>query len=427
MTLLMALGIILLAFLGSPLFIIAGLITFLGFYFSDTPIANIIGELYRMANAPGLLAIPLFTFAGTILAEGKTPQRLVNLSNALFGWLPGGTAIVTIVSCAFFTAFTGASGVTIIALGGLIHPILLKEKYPEQFSLGLLTSCGSLGLLFPPSLPLILYGLVADTSVDRLFMAGILPGFLMLALMSVYSIRVGSKTTREKIPFSFSSLFNALKAAVWEIPLPIIILGGIYGGVFTATEAGAITAFYVLVIEVFVYRELSLFRDIPRIMKESMILVGGILIVLGCALGLTSYLIDAQVPMKLFESIQIYIQSKFAFLLLLNIFLLIVGCMLDIFSAIIVVVPLIIPISNHFGIDPVHLGIIFLANLQIGYITPPVGLSLFISSLYFNKPVIWLAKSSLPFFIILVLVLIVITYIPEFSLFLANMFNPAAF
>ncbi len=419
MKLIIALATALLAFVGTPLFIIIALITLLAFHAAEQSSALIIVELSRLATAPALLAIPLFTLAGSILAESKTPKRLINLSNAFFGWMPGGTAIVAIVSCALFTAFTGASGVTIIALGGLIHPILLRERYPENFSLGLLTSSGSLGLLFPPSLPLILYGLISGASVDQLFIAGLVPGTIMLIVLSLYSARIAHGTRAvDTHPFSISKAFSAVREAAWEIPLPIIILGGIYGGIFTVTEAGAVTAFYVLVVEVFVYRELSLFRDIPRIIKDSMVLVGGILIILGLALGLTSYLVYEQIPMHILEYMKNYIGSQIGFLMVLNVFLLIVGCMLDIFSAIIVVVPLITPIAESLGIDPIHLGIIFLTNLQIGYITPPVGMSLFIASFRFEKPVMRLYKASLPFLIILLLILVLITYVPEISLFL---------
>ena len=380
-------------------------------------------ELYRLANTPTLLAIPLFTFAGYILAESKTPLRLVALSKAFFGWIPGGLAIVTLVSCAVFTAFTGASGVTIIALGGLLYPILIKENYAEKFSLGLLTTSGSLGLLFPPSLPIILYGLVAKISIDKLFVAGFIPGILLMLALGFYSVRHGIKAHVPKIPFAWKNVYSALRGAIWELPLPFVIIGGIYGGWFTATEAAAITAFYVLIVEVFMYKDLALFSDVPRIMKESMVLVGAILIILGCALGLTNYLIDEEVPMKLFAFIREMIQSKFVFLILLNIFLLIVGMMMDIFSAIIVVVPLIIPIATAYNVDPVHLGIIFLTNLEIGYLTPPVGLNLFISSFRFEKPVTQVVQATLPYIGILLIALIFITYMPELSLWLVNLLN----
>lgn len=431
-TIFIGLLLVLFAFLGSPLFAIIGIIAVLAFYAGGIDSSAVIVELYRLANTPTLIAIPLFTFAGYVLAESKTPKRLVALSQALFGWIPGGLAIVVLVSCAAFTAFTGASGVTIVALGGLLFPILVKEQYSEKFSLGLMTTSGSLGLLFPPSLPLILYAMVAsnsrsiagvipEVSVDRLFVAGIVPGILLVVILSLYSMRQGTRAHVPKIPFNWKNLWYAVKDAIWEIPLPFIIIGGIYGGWFTATEAAAVTAFYVVIVEVFFYRDIKLFSDIPRIIQESMILVGAILVILGCALGLTNYLIDEEVPMKLFEWIQSFVTSKVVFLILLNIFLLIVGMMMDIFSAIIVVVPLIIPIAMAYEVDPLHLGIIFLTNLEIGYLTPPVGLNLFISSIRFEKPITTVVKATLPYIGILLIALLIITYVPELSLWLVKL------
>ena len=408
------------ALFGTPLFIIIGSIALLLFYNQGIDSSAIIIEMYRLANAPALLAIPLFTFAGYLLSESDTPKRLVNISRALFGWMPGGLAVVALVSCAIFTAFTGASGVTIIALGGLLLPSLLSENYPEKFSLGLLTSSGSLGLLFPPSLPIILYALVAQISIDKLFLAGILPGSLMVGLLMVYSVFIGKRTKLPVVPFSGKYLFLAIKDARWEIPLPFLIIGGIYGGLFTVTEAAAITAVYAIIVEVFLYRELSFFKDIPRIMRESMLLVGGILIILGTALGLTNYLIDAEIPTKILNLMQQYVSSKIWFLVMLNIFLLVVGCMIDIFSAIIVVVPLIAPVALNFGIDPIHLGIIFLANLGIGYSTPPVGINLFIASFRFKQPIPKLYLAAIPFLIILLISLVIITYVPDLSLWLVH-------
>lgn len=424
--------VLLLAFLGSPLFSIIGAVALFAFYAAGMDIAAVIVELYRLTSAPALIAIPLFTFAGYILAESKTPERLVALSQAFFGWIPGGLAIVALVSCAVFTAFTGASGITIIALGGLLFPILIQEKYSEKFSLGLLTTSGSLGLLFPPSLPLILYAMVAsnsrtvggtvpDVSIDKLFVAGILPGILLVAILSAYAVRQGIRAQIPNIPFKWKNAWNAVKNAAWEIPLPFLVIGGIYGGLFTATEAAAVTAFYVLIVEVFIYRDLKLFSDIPRIMQESMVLVGAIIVILGCAMGLTNYLVDEEVPMKLFAWIQEFITSKELFLVLLNIFLLIVGMMMDIFSAIIVVVPLIIPIATAYDVNPVHLGIIFLTNLEIGYLTPPVGLNLFISSYRFEKPVSSVITATLPYIGILLIALLIITYVPQLSLWLVEL------
>ncbi len=418
--LLFGLLLLLLALFGTSLFVIIAAVALLAFFYADIDASAVIIELYRLASQPVLLAIPLFTFAGYLLAESKTPQRLVNLSRAFFSWLPGGLAIVTLISCAIFTAFTGASGVTIIALGGLLYPVLQEENYPEKFNLGILTSSGNLGLLFPPSLPIILYGLVSSTSIDKLFIAGIIPGTIMIVLLSVYSVYKMRKVHTQTEPFSGKRAWQAIKEAAWEIPLPFIILFGIYGGFFTATEAAAVTAFYVLIVEVFIYGDIDIKKGLPKVMRDSMILVGGILVILAAALGLASYMIDAEIPMQILAWMQTFITSKFAFLLVLNIFLLVVGALMDIFSAIMVVVPLIIPIAQNFGVDPVHLGVIFLANLGIGYSTPPVGMNLFIASFRFEKPIMKLYIATIPFIIILLVALAIITYIPELSLWLVR-------
>ena len=420
-TVLIIIVLFLLVVFGSPLFAIIGAIALIAFHSAQIDSSAVIVELYRLANTPTLIAIPFFTFAGYLLAESNSPKRIVALARALFGWIPGGLAVVALISCAIFTAFTGASGVTIIALGGLLYPILLKEKYPEKFSLGLMTTSGSLGLMFPPSLPIILYAVVAKISVDKLFVAGFVPGMLLLIILAMYSIRFGIKARVPKTTFEIKNVLIAIKDAAWEIPLPFLVIGGIYGGLFTVTEAAAVTAFYVLVVEVFIYKDLKLFKDIPKIMQESMVLVGAILIILGTALGLTNYLIDAEVPMKLFTIIGELITSKLLFLILLNIFLLIVGMMMDIFSATIVVVPLIIPIALAYGVDPVHLGIIFLMNLEIGYVTPPVGLNLFIASYRFEKPITKIYTSTLPYIAIRLVVLVLVTYVPDLSLYLVKL------
>lgn len=400
------------ALIGVPLFCVIGSLAIYAFVSVEIDISAIIIEMVRLASAPTLLAIPLFTFTGYLLAESKAPSRMVDFSRALFGWIPGGIPVAVFITCAFFTAFTGASGVTIIALGGLLYPILKSEQYPEKFTLGLLTCSGSVGLLLPPSLPLILYGVVSNTSISRLFMAGIVPEIMLITFLSIFSIRKGFNRKQKRVKFSFSQLAKSAQAAIFEIPLPFIVLTGIYSGVFTPTEAAAISAIYVLVVEVFIYKDISLTKDLPEIMKKSMILVGSILIILAIALGFTNFLVDAQVPMKILAWIQQYIHNKWVFLILLNILLLIVGCMMDIFSAIIVIVPLIKPIAVSFGVDPVHLGIIFLCNLEIGYSTPPIGINLFISSSRFNKSIIDLYKSTLPFLCILIFGLLLITYFP---------------
>lgn len=404
------------ALLGAPIFAVMAAIALVSFYFSGIELSAVAVEIYRLSSAPTILTIPLFTFAGYVLAESKAPMRLLKLSQALFGWLPGGVAIVCLFVCAFFTAFTGASGVTIIALGGLLYPILLEEGYSERFSLGLITTCGSLGLLFPPSLPIILYGIIAKVDIDQLFLAGLIPGIVLMLILGGYSIWTARHINRPKRTVSFNEIKTSIWEARWEIPLPFFVLGGIYGGFLTATEASALSAFYVLVVNVFFTKDLSLKRDVPKVIVESLTLVGAILLILCCAMGMTNYLVDEEIPMKILEAMREFITNKYLFLLVLNIFLLIVGCLMDIFSAIIVVVPLILPIAEQFGVNPLHLAIVFLTNLEIGYITPPVGINLFISSFRFNKPILELYKVSIPYLILLSIALIIITYIPWLTL-----------
>ncbi len=412
---LLAPGLILLALLGAPLFAIIAASALWGFWKSGIDLQVIAIEFFGIAEMPILLAIPLFTFAGYLLSESNAPHRLVRLTRALLGWMPAGLAIVSLVACAFFTAFTGASGVTIIALGALLFPALNEAGYPERFNLGLVTSAGSLGLLFAPSLPLILYGVVAEISIEDLFLAGILPGFLMLLVLSAYSVW---KNRAIRVPigdFSWAEVAAATRAAAWEIPLPIVVLGGIYSGYFAISEAAAVTALYVLVIDVLILKEVA-WREIPRIMRESMVLVGGILIILGVSLASTNYMIDAGVPQKLLGWISGYVASPFGFMVLLLVFLLILGAVLDIFSAIVLVVPLILPIATQFGTDPVHLGIVFLATMQLGYITPPVGLNLFIASYRFERSITRLYVATLPWFLFLLISVGIIAFWPQLSL-----------
>ncbi len=412
-----------LALLGTPLFIIISASALLSFHLVGIDSSIVIIEMYRLAKTPMLIAIPLFAFAGYVLAESGAPGRLVRVSKAILGWLPGGLAVVVLFACTLFTAFTGASGVTIIALGGLLLPALLSEKYPERFSLGLVTTSGSLGLLLPPSLPLILYGVVTKTSIDQLFIAGIVPAVLLVVLLSLFSVYKGLEAEVPSSRIALREVIDAIRIAKWELPLPAVVLAGIYSGYFAISEAAAITAFCVVVVEVAIYRDVRV-RDLPQIMQKSMVLVGGILIILGAALALTNYMIDAEVPMKLLDFLKVHIESKLVFLIMLNIFLLLVGCMIDIFSALVVVVPLISPIAQAYGIHPVHLGIIFLVNLGIGYSTPPVGMNLFIASFRFERPVLKLYMASLPFLAILLLALIIITYVPSLSLFLVKPGGP---
>ena len=411
---------VILAILGMPLFAVLGAGGIFASHNADLDPVVLIIEMYRLASQPNLIAIPLFTFAGMIMAAGGGPQRLIILFNAFFGWMPGGLAVVTIVSCAFFTAFTGASGVTIIALGGLLYPLFKQANYPDRFTLGLLTSSGSLGLLFPPSLAILLYGIISGVNIDELFIAGIIPGIILLILLSLYSYHSARSWHETPHEFSLPKLVDALKASYWDILLPIFIVIGIFGGFVTVTEAAAVTASYALFIETVIYKKINLSTDLYKILIDTATLVGSILIILGVAMGLTNLLIDSQLPMKLLAFLEKNIDSQLQFLLLLNVFLLIVGAMMDIFSAIVVVVPLILPIAMRYQIDPVHLGIIFLANLEIGYLTPPVGINLFIASQRFGKPILTLFRSTFPFLLIMLIWLIMLTYIPALTLWWKN-------
>ncbi len=397
-----------------------------GFYGAGVDLSVVAIEFYRIAETPVLLAIPLFTFAGYLLGESGAPDRLVRLTKSLIGWLPGGLAIVALASCAFFTAFTGASGVTIIALGALLYPALQQAGYRENFNLGLITTSGSLGLLFAPSLPLILYGIVVQqlglgqqVTIKALFLAGLLPGLLMLVMLSGWSLWVGRGLRTPLAELSLREALGAIRESKWEIPLPFVVLGGIYSGFFAVSEAAAITAIYVLIVEVLIHREVG-FLHLIAVMRKSMILVGGILIILGMSLASTNYMVDAEVPIKLFNFVSQRVSSPTMFLILLNLFLLILGTMLDIFSALVIVVPLMLPVAINYGIDPVHLGIIFLANMQIGYFTPPVGMNLFIASYRFEKPILQLYRATFPFFVILLLAVLIITYWPALSLYLVG-------
>lgn len=417
MTLLMVAGVILLALAGAPIFSVIGICAILAFHQEGIDLSAIFIELYRLTSTPALVAIPLFTFAGFILAESKTPERLTRLSEALFGGFAGGSCLIVLASCAFFTPFTGASGVTIIALGRLLYLHLLKENYPKNFGLGLVTSSGSLGLLFPPSLPLILYAVISQANIDKIFLAGIVPGLVEIGIIAIYCIFKSIEFKSPRIPFDAAKAKAAIRESFWEILLPFIILFGIYGGIFTVAEAAAITVVYVITVEAVIYKDIDISKDLPRLMRNSMILVGTILIILGAARGLTNYLIDEQVPMQLFTFIKKYIDNQFTFLIVLNLFLLAVGCTMDIFSAIIVVVPLIIPIAKSFGVDMVHLGIIFLANLEIGYSMPPMGLNLFIASSRLEEPIVKLYIATLPFLALRVINVLLITYVPALCLY----------
>ncbi len=422
MTILLIVALIVLALLGAPLFTILAGAAIVGFTQQEIDLTILGVELYRLVDTPILLALPLFTYAGYLLGEGQTAKRLVRLIMALVGWLPSGLAIAALFTCAFFTALTGASGATIVALGALLYPALMQAGYPQKFSLGLVTTSGSLGLLLPPSLPLILYAIIAQqlpqgsgVTIEAMFKAGILPALLMIFLLSLYSLWVTRKHAIPLQAFSWSELKIAAKGAKWEIPLPFFVLGGIYSGFFAVSEAAAVTALYVTIMTVFIYKEIS-FKQLFSIMRESMVMIGAILLILAVAMAFTNWLIDAEIPTRLFEFIKQHIDSKWTFLLLLNIFLLILGCFLDIFSASVIMIPLLLPIAIGYGIDPIHLGIIFLANMELGYCTPPVGMNLMIASYRFKKSMMELYQTTIPFLLVLIVAVLIITYVPWFSL-----------
>jgi len=401
--------------LGAPIFVGLGGMAILLFWNASIPIASVPAETYRLVASPTLPTIPLFTLAGYILAESHAARRLVQVFRALFGWMPGGVAVASAAVCAFFTSFTGGSGVTILALGGLLFPMLLQDRNPEKFSLGLLTAGGSLGLLFPPSLPIILYGITAHTPINEMFLGTLLPGVLLFVLLAGWGMRQGILSGVVRTRFDLKEAAIALWEAKWEVLLPIITLVGIFGGFATLVEAAALTALYAFGVEFLIYRDLSIVRDLPRIVTSAATLIGGVLIILGVALGFTNYLVDADIPTAALEWIQSYIHSPLMFLLILNVFLLIVGCLMDIYSAIVVVVPLILPMGEAFGIHPVHLGAIFLANLELGYLTPPVGLNLFLASYRFERPLPEIYRAAVPMLLILGIGVLIITYVPWLS------------
>ena len=401
---------------GTPIFIGLGGLAILFFWSDYTPISAISAETYRIVVSPSLPTIPLFTLAGYILAESRASERMLQLFRTAFGWLPGGTPVIIVLLCGFFTALTGGSGVTILALGGLLFPLLRKEGYSELFSLGLITMAGSLGLLFPPSLPLIIYGVTALVSIKDLFIGGLIPGIILSLVVAGYSIFQGYAQHVERRPFKLKEIWAELKNSYWEVIIPILILYGVFGGHTTLVETSSIAVIYIFLVEVFVYKDLAI-GDMPRIIIDCATLIGGVLIILGVAMGLTSYIVDAQIPVLLMEWVKETITSKYVFLLLLNILLLVVGCLMDIFSAIIIVVPLITPLIELFpDIHPVHLAVIFIANLELGYLTPPVGMNLFLSAYRFDRDMPVVYKATLPFFLLSLIVVLAITYIPILSL-----------
>ncbi len=404
---------------GMPIFIGLGGFAVLLFWKDFTPITAIPAETYRIVVSPSLPTIPLFTLVGFILAESGASRRMMTFFQSAFSWIPGGTPIIVVILSGFFTAMTGGSGVTILALGGLLYPMLRKEGYSELFSLGLITVAGSLGLLFPPSLPLIIYSVSAGVSVKDAFVAGFIPGTLLIVLIGIWAVYQGKVQKIEQIPFNWKKVFSSTKESIWEILIPIFILLGIFTGYMTLVETAAALVIYVLIIEIYIYKDFK-WKNIPKIIVDCTALIGGVLIILGVAMGLTSYLVDAQIPLKLLAWVKTAISSKYVFLLLLNILLLLVGSLMDIFSAIIVFVPLLAPLGEHFGVHPVHMAIIFIANLELGFITAPVGMNLFLSAYRFDKPMSKVYRSTLPFFVVRLLAVLAITYIPIISLGFIN-------
>jgi len=424
--------VLLAAALGAPIFTVLGGAALILFWGQESPVASLALDHYRMVVNPSLPAIPMFTLAGYFLAEGGASKRLIRVFRALVGGVRGGPAILTALVCAFFTSFTGASGVTILALGGLLLPVLISARYRERNAIGLLTGAGSLGLLFPPALPLILYAVVATTvttqsgagvTLQQMFLGGIVPGILLVALTSAWGVLQAPRGTSVGRSFDTREIGHAVWEAKWELLLPVVALIALFGGFATPVEAAAITALYAFLVETLIYRDLGLRKSVPRVMAECGLLVGGVLLILGVAMGFTNYLVDAQVPDRAVEWVQGSIESRLVFLLALNVFLLLVGCLMDIFSAIVIVVPLIVPVALAFGVDPVHLGIIFLANMELGYLTPPVGMNLFLSAYRFDKPVLEVMRAVIPMFLVLLLGVLLITYVPALSTFLPSLFD----
>ncbi len=406
---------------GLPVFAVFGGFALFLFWHTQTPVASAPVEMYRLVASPLLPSIPLFTFAGYLMVEGGATRRLLRMFEALFGWAPGGLAIVTVVICAIFT--WGGSGLTILSLGGLLVPVLIRAHYPERFSIGLLTASGSLGLLFPPSLPVILYGVYAQTPIDSLFLGGILPGLLMVTLVGIFGVRQGIHSGAERARVSAKEAGQALWEAKWELLLPAIMLVGLFGGFGTLTEAAALTAFAALVVEAGLYRQLSIRRDYVRVCVECAAVVGGILLIIGSALAFTNYLVDAEIPSRLVDWVRLHIHSRILFLLALNAALLVVGSLMDIFAAILVIVPLLKPLIGVYGIDPVQMGIIFLANLELGYLMPPVGINLCLSAYRFEKPMVMVYRALLPFIAVLLSGVLIITYVPWITTVLPRAFG----
>jgi tripartite ATP-independent transporter DctM subunit len=401
--------------LGAPVFVVMAGYALLLFFLAGTPVASVPAETFRLVVSPTLPAIPLLTVAGYVLAEGGASKRLVRAAQSVFGWMPGGLAVVAAFVCALFTTFTGASGVTILALGGIILPALISEGYPEGFSLGLVTASGSLGLLFPPSLPVILYGVVAGVAIDHLDLGGLFPGLLMVILVAAYGVFVGVKSKAPRPKFDPREAGKALWGAKWDLGLPLLIIVSVASGFATIVESAALGAAYAIIVELAVHREVHPVRDLPRVLVHASTLVGSVVILLGVALGMTSYFVDAEIPTRLLGWVQAHIHTQWEFLLVLNLLLLVLGSVLEIYSAIVVLAPLVAPLGVAFGVEPVHLGVVFLANLELGFLLPPMGLNLFLSASRFNKPLPLLYRKTLPFLIIMTVGVLLITYVPAIT------------
>ncbi len=400
---------------GTPVYAAMSGFAMLWFFAADTPIASVPTETYRLVASPTLPAIPILTAAGFVLATGGSSQRLVRLFRALVGFLPGGMSLMVIAVCAIFTTLTGGSGVTILALGGLVYPILREEKYDENFSLGVVTASGSLGLLFFPSVPVILYAVVSQQPIEKLFVAGFVPGVLMILMVAAYAVFMGVRNNVIRHKFSGREVFDAVKSAKWDLGAPLIVLVSFASGWATMVEASALAFVYSVIMEVFICKTLSAREGLPKALVEGGTLVGSVLMVLGMAMGLTSYMVDEEIPEVVISWVQQHIESRVVFLLVLNALLLVLGSVLEIFSAIVILAPLLAPLGNAYGIDPLHLGIIFLANLELGFLFPPVGLNLFLSSTRFGKPLPQMYRAAFPFLLIMSLSVLVITYVPAMS------------
>jgi tripartite ATP-independent transporter DctM subunit len=416
----MIITLVLLAFAGMPLFAALGGVSLTLLHSASIPLAALAAETYRTLTHPVLPSIPLFALAGTILASGGAPERLVRVVRAWTSWLPGGVAISTICVSALFTAVTGASGVTILALGGMLLPVLIASDYRQKFSMGLLTASGSVGLLFPPSLPVILYGVYGHVPIDKMFMGGLLPGVLLILLLAVFSIYQERVRAVSRQSFDMREALRASWAAKGDLLLPALVVFGLFGGIFTLVETAAFVAIWAILLETIIHKKIRIRKALPKTFVESCNLTGALLIVMGVASGLVSYIVDEQIPLKAIDLVQSAIQSKWVFLIILNLVLLLIGALMDIYTAIVVVVPLIGPLGVAYGIDPVQLGIIFLANLELGYLTPPVGMNLFFSSLRFKKPLLGIWKTVIPFLLVFAIWVLLITYLPFITVDVAS-------